>query len=125
MEIKEIGRVQNDCEFPLDHFRKCEKESHIVIIDDFVEGLYGIDEWNHLQVIFGSPSSGEYWHKCLTDCGDSRSFLPRERPGGDGLPLGSARKTSWPRKPCPKVWGKVSVWCVRKGPFTRSKDRAS
>ncbi|MBN2123246.1 MAG: SAM-dependent methyltransferase [Deltaproteobacteria bacterium] len=100
MEIREIGRVQNGHESHADHFRMRESECRIVLHDEFEQGLYGIGEWKHLQVIFGSPSPTPYWHKCLTDCGEIRGvFATRSpiRPSGLDLAtvelLGSEGKT--------------------------------
>ena len=80
MKISEIGRIKNDSDYLSDHFKVCEEESRIVIYDEFIEGLYGIVEWEYLQVIFGSPPSGGRWHKCLTDCGKVRGVFATRSP---------------------------------------------
>lgn len=80
MKISEIGRIKNDSDDLSDHFKICEKESRIVVYDEFVEGLYGIVEWEYLQVIFGSPPSSGRWHKCLTDCGKVRGVFATRSP---------------------------------------------
>lgn len=80
MEITEIGKVESDYGSPPDHFKMRKKENRIRVYDEFIEGLHGIDEWKHLQVIFGASSPGDYWHKCLTDCGEIRGVFATRDP---------------------------------------------
>jgi formylmethanofuran dehydrogenase subunit E len=80
MELTEIGKVENDYDSLTDHFEMRDKESRILIYDEFVEGLYRINESKHIQVLFGYHLSEAYGLKCLTDCGDIKGVFATHVP---------------------------------------------
>ncbi len=80
MELVEIGRVESSYDLPVHPPEARREESHILIFDDFVEGLYELGESKHIQVLFASHLSEAYGLKCLTDCGEIKGVFATRSP---------------------------------------------
>jgi len=88
VQLTEIGKVEKPCGSAADHFRMREKKSHILIYENFAEGMYGLGESKHIQVLFGFHPPRGFALKCLTDCGDIKGVfatLSPERPSPLGV----------------------------------------
>ena len=88
MDFKIIGKVKNSFKepAPLDKIRK--EESKIVIKDDYIEGLYKIENYDYLQIIFYFDRSDSYKLVAPRHSGEKRGvFASRSphRPSGIGV----------------------------------------
>jgi len=75
MELTEIGKIESPSARHAHPAETRRVESRIVIYEDFAEGLYGLGEWEKIQVIFGFPGPAEYALKCLTGCGEIKGVF--------------------------------------------------
>lgn len=87
-EIKEIGIVHSKFSEPADPFVMQEEESRIEVFDEFSDGLFGIEENTHLQIIFHLHRSRKYRLRSEWYYGGERGvFACRSphRPGAVGV----------------------------------------
>lgn len=87
-EIKEIGIVHSKFSEPADPFVMQEEESRIEVFDEFSDGLLGIEENTHLQIIFHLHRSRKYRLRSEWYYGGERGvFACRSphRPGAVGV----------------------------------------
>lgn len=88
IEMEVIGEVKNDFKEPTELDKIREKESLIIVKEKYEEGLYRIEERDHLQVVFYFHLSAGYKLKAPRHNGEIRGvFASRSpyRPAGIGV----------------------------------------
>lgn len=78
--IEEIGKVKNAFTQPADPYEMRMHESEIILREEFSDGLYRLEEYDYIQVLFYFHTSGEYSLKSPRYDGETRGVFASRSP---------------------------------------------
>ena len=80
MRITEIGIIKNNFETEKNPFEIKKHESQIIIKDEFLEGLYRIEEYEFIDIIFVFDRSDSFDLKATTLRGNYKGVFSTRKP---------------------------------------------